>query len=234
MNIPITQFLPIRRGGIINPFKVGQEALQRGIDFVFAGDGRRPPALVRKFLHDHVNSIITGIKIFREPINRVIDKVVNIISLGYWQDIKDKLHYDNLFHLWMEVDLNDGTSWSMEKNEVVQVKHVKNKQGGIHIPVNKQITINKFFESGKMVLGNRFWTYRAKDNNCQVWVASMLIGSGFLTDQAKNFIIQDTETLISELPTFTERVINGTTDIAARFDILRHGSKLKRHKKQRK
>jgi hypothetical protein len=216
----------MKRGGVINPFKVGREALQRGIDFVFAGDGRRAPAQVRKFLHDHGNSKITSIKIFREPINRVIDKVVNIISLGYWQDIKNKLHYDNLFHLWMEVDLNDSTSWSMEKNEVVQVKDVKNKHGGIVIPLNRAISINEFFEGGKRILGNNFWTYRAKDNNCQVWISSMLIGSGLLTEQAKNFIIQDTETLISQLPTLTERIINGTTDIAARFDILRHGSKL--------
>jgi hypothetical protein len=116
----------------------------------------------------------------------------------------------------------------MEKNEVVQVKPVRNMKSGLYVPINRPITVNQFFEGGKKILGNRFWIYNAKSANCQVWVASMLLGSHLLTNEAKEFVIQDTETVISQLPAFTEKIINGTTDIASRFDILRHGYGIKK------
>ena len=215
-------------GGFINPFKVAKEGLQRGIDFIFSGARNQASGPVRRFLEQHGNSKIKNITIFREPINKVVEKVTNVISLGYWQDIKDKLNYDNLFHLWMEVDLSDGTSWAMEKNEVIQFKPTKNRgERGLVILLKGPLTVNEFFAGGKRVLKDKFWSYRARDNNCQVWISSMLLGSNLFSEASKEFILQDTETLLASLPTFTEGLINGVTDIAARVDILRNGSGIK-------
>ena len=222
----------MRRGGIISP----RELLQRAIDFTFSGPRSFAARPFRKFLEEKGNKQIAEIQIFRTPIYGVIDKVLNVISFGYWYAVKDQLNYDNLFHLYMVVTLADGTQWRLEKNHIVEAKREHNKHGGLNIPITHHApTVNELILNGEALQGKEaFWQYNAKNANCQVFVFTLLKGSNLDTREAEEFILQDTETAVGSLPQVTQRIINKVTDTAAQADILLHGRAIKRKKVVRK
>ena len=59
------------------------------------------PKSVNNVLAKHGNKTITSITICREPIIKLFDKALNILSLGQWEKNKEKLAYDNVYHLYM-------------------------------------------------------------------------------------------------------------------------------------
>jgi hypothetical protein len=60
----------------------------------------------------------------------------------------------------------------------------------------------------------------------------MLKYNDLLTKEAHEFIVQDTETLVANVPAITQRLINLATDIAARADVLRKGNAFTNIKKR--
>lgn len=52
----------------------------------------------------------------------VFEKILNLISLGKWEEQKSKLNYDNMFHLFIVVKLDNGVYIRMEKNEVIRIR----------------------------------------------------------------------------------------------------------------
>lgn len=226
----LTEYYKVK-GGIIGP----GELLQRAIDFTFSGPRKFASAPFRKFLEENGNKDIAQIQIFRTPIFSVIDKVLNVISVGYWNLIKNKLAYDNLFHLYLVITLANGQQWRLEKNHIVEAKRESNKHDGLNVPIHRVITVNELIKNGEQLQGqDKFWHYRADTQNCQVFCYTLLKGSDLITQEAEDFILQDTETVISALPSFTQKIINKTTDFASSADILINGRAIKRKKKIRR
>jgi hypothetical protein len=52
------------------------------------------------------------------------------------------------------------------------------------------------------------------------------LAAGLLNYEAENFIMQDTEAVVSHLPGFSQKIINTVTDIGATVDVLLHGDAL--------
>lgn len=219
------------KAGFINPF----ELIKRGYDFLKGAREHASPQ-VRKFLKENGDKTILKINLFRDPINSAIDKVINIISLGQWQKAKNKINVDDMFHLYMVLYLSDGSEWRLEKNEVVSATKVKNKVG-LNVDITPTLTVGQMFKNTENKIGkDNMWLYNAKNRNCQIWIRDMLKYNNLLTPDNEKFILQDTETAISHLPNIVEKVINATTDLGARADILRYGKsrytkKYRRYKK---
>ena len=74
---------------------------------------------IKKILKKYGNQKIRAISIGRRPINSLVEKAFDVISLGKWSKLRDQYYYDKLFHLFLIITMEDGTIISLEKNSIV-------------------------------------------------------------------------------------------------------------------
>lgn len=158
----------------------------------------------------HGEKKITAIRIAREPIEEIIEKALNVISLGKWGRLKKKYNFDTLFHLSIQMNLEDGTILSFEKIDVVNLeekaicnkKSVKCKE----IAYNQNsLTVNEFVkEPLKTIPKKQYFEYSSFKYNCQDFISKILASHNLLTAPDKTFIYQDISQIVKELPFFTK------------------------------
>ena len=192
------------------------------ISFLKSGS-KKFTSKVNKILKTYGNTQIESITICRHPINSMIKKALELVS---WSTIQ----YDQLFHLYMVFNGNI----LLEKNSVVNMSINPSTPDtetiSVHVPSN--MTINQFIQNGLNNMGpDKFFTYSAYDNNCQVFIMNLLHANGIQDNDADSFIKQDTESIFSSNPTL-RRLTNNVTDIDGRAHELMGGKiieKLQHH-----
>ena len=175
------------------------------------------PRSVRKYLKGP-DIPISSIHIVREPIQSALNTAINILSLGKWSAAKKELGYANLFHLYMIINGNI----KLERNHVVEMGpgRIDSSNKDIQsIPVSllgKQLTLKELLNNTINKIGianmNR---YDPAENNCQNFMLQVLDANGLGGNpHARDFIKQDAKSVISKLPSFTQYVMKGVTDVA--------------------
>lgn len=201
-----------------------KEAYDRVKGFIKGRREEAPPA-IRNLLTAHGNAIINRLRICRVPIDKTIDKVLNIISVGKWAQNKKKYSYDDLFHLYAYINLSDGYMFRIEKNHVVVVQKVKEYDlRGECMEVfsgDSEITLNMFIGKAQQQQGTNFWLYDPVKYNCQQFISSLLNASGLMTPELNEFINQCAECVLQSTPAYIARFV---TDLVGRADILLHGN----------
>lgn len=241
-------------GNFLNAFKFGAE---KAANFVQSIPGRlaavyglnttrldyRPQD--RELIKKYGNEKITHVQVLRTPIVSVIDKAMNFLSLGKFNEIKKKYGYDAFFHLYMILTLQNGTRIRLEKHDVITMTIVFENAPAflksnaeprleemtedpksqpntdvydIHHVSN--VTFNEFLDNTLKYMGkDKMFIYDGVDNNCQVFVKSCLEANNMMTSDLHKFIMQDA----SEVPFFTKYISKKVTDLAHRSDIVIHG-----------
>jgi hypothetical protein len=185
------------------------------------------PPKVRSVIKKYNDKKITNITIGRQPVQSAVTNLLNVISLGQLRKKEKELGYDNLYHLFMLVDLNDGTCLLVEKNSVVNMKKVDKSYGGndkINIPVNKDITFGEFIDKAVKGVGKSIYLYDSINNNCQIFINNLLRYSGLGTGEATKFILQDIEAVLSTSPKYTSIIAKLATEASAKVDRLIQGA----------
>jgi hypothetical protein len=177
----------------------------------------RLPYNVKRYIEDNSDKRIEQMWVYRQPIQSVLTKIFNILSLSKWDEAKNKLGYDDMFHLYIIVQLNDNTRIIMEKNQDINIGPPNaEKFNGDKIEINlngKQPTLLELLENTRKYMGdNDFYTYDSFKNNCQHWVYALLKSNNLLTPQLETFIKQDAEELLKTLPDFAGALANKVTD----------------------
>jgi len=127
----------------------------------------------------------------------------------------------------MIVGFDDGKYLLVEKNQVINMKYVKENYGSadmMKVNINKKITFGEFLMNAAKGMGSSLFLYDAVSNNCQVFVMSLLKYNDLLTPQLTAFIMQDVKTVLSTSPSYTELIAKLTTEAAAKFDRLFNGA----------
>jgi hypothetical protein len=188
----------------------------------------------RELLAKLGNQTINHITIMREPIAGLLEKVMNAISLGKLDEIKRDKNYTDFYHLFMVLTLANGAIIKVEKNQTIELKQLGQTPQGketIDIVPIRQTTLREFLDKGQRMMGtDKYFTYDAKNNNCQVYVYSLLEANSELNNERAHFVMQD----VSELPSFTQTIGRAITDLAHRADILVSGAGLRQKKKKKK
>ena len=135
--------------------------------------------------------------------------------------------YDDLFHLFIELTLDNGQKWILEKIERINiVKEDRSKKQGAEFtssfPVNK--TMNELFQNTKNRMGDRFLPYQSASNNCQVFIMGVLDGNGFNNSERASFVKQDTKSIFANNPVL-RKFANTMTDIGGCNAALQEISK---------
>ncbi len=203
------------------------------------------PPQWRNFINQYGNAEIKNLFVFKQPIQRILTDIFNIISFGKLNQAKTKYGYDELVHTFFIFDTSMGVIL-MEKNQVLNIHLLTQEEinklkeiPNIQIDTNRKIshqdflrdpvfTLNVFIEKGKKYMDQDFVHYNMRTNNCQVFIRDMLIGNGLWDPRYMDFVIQNANEIFNELPQLYNDLVNGLTNSAAFFDYLIYGKALRK------
>jgi len=205
--------------------KAASSVAQRVVD-VTKGKRQGYSPKVRAYLAENGNKTIQGLILRRDPIRGILHTVINALTLGNWAAARRKYAYDKVFHLGLEVTLSAGPTTIVEKNEVINVGPSKPIDGDTETMVIGDpgvLTLQEMLDRTQKLMGDRFFNYSAFENNCQDFIIAILRANNLWTAARDEFVKQPLESLVKELPSYTGRVANVATDLAALADVAIQG-----------
>jgi len=215
------------------------------------GIRKNAPPSFREFLSNFGHLQMQSIRACRNPLMDFGSFALGIASGLKWYEEMKKLNYDNMFHVFFVITLAGGRKARLEKNEVLSIKwfdgnepsvpqstnpgeEPQQKPGCIDIPpIANMPTLQEFINNAHKHVGDAMFMYNGKNNNCQIFLKNLLRYNGMLTQEFEDFIMQDTETLVGNLPTVTQGFMNTVTDVAGLWDVVLHGRGVKQKNKHK-
>lgn len=172
-----------------------------------------------KNLNSFGNLPVKSLMIARTPILKILDKTVNLITLGKWNKLKNEYGFDKMYHLALIANVGN-KNLVIEKNEVINVNtnyKMTSKTETLDVPLNgKTFTINEMLNKTRERLGEKmFYSYDAFNNNCQVFIKECLTSENLYNEPEKNFLFQDLTELQKKVPTASKKIMNATTHLGA-------------------
>ena len=196
----------------------------------FKPRGNEPTGRFEKFLNETDGKRVKRVYVGRKPIVKGIEKALNILSLGGFSKVKKRLKYDDIYHQYMIVEMEDGSRKKMERNHVVESHDVNEddyKDILLSIDVDKPLTTRDLINNAvKKDAESDFWRYNPKTSNCVEFVREVVDGSELLPpteDTNKVLGRQDSEQLINSIPEPLRDVPLAITNIASAGDKIIYG-----------
>jgi hypothetical protein len=240
-----------RGSGIFGNMKEAlSNLIDKGRSFFFPSNSVN--AGTKKLLEKYQNWKIMGATIQRKPVFASIDYVLNIISLGSFGRAKQKMGYDDMFHLSIVFDLespddrNKSQKLKLEKNEKVTLSEgagFTSETEALSIKLNDEITLGALWEKMiKQMTEFYFFQYHAWENNCQVFILSCIKALDSNTSDVEKFIKQDALEIAKQMPRYVGKISQFTTDLGAKLSEIwssltgkgKYHKKRKHHKRHKK
>lgn len=196
----------------------------------------------KSIMSKYGNLRIKSARIRRAPIGSAINSLLNILSLGKFEQYRKEKNFDKYFHLGIVLELEGGKKLLLEKNAKPEFsENFKDTNDTVYmgpVTISGQPTLNEFIQKTVDRVGPfKFSNYHPFTNNCQGFILMLLESNNSLTPALKNFIYQDVQTLLERIPSFTDKIARFATDSAARLQELtgngtkpKHTSKTSRSK----
>lgn len=141
---------------------------------------------------------VIGAVVARTPLNPVINGAINAISFGEFDNLKKKYGYDHFYHLSLVLNLESGEKIMMQKNEVIQIVHLKhsntlnNKTEYYDLNIHqKNWRLDEVINNTKKFMGDaKFYDYDGLLNNCQNFIVSIIKANSWWSMDAEKWIDQ--------------------------------------------
>jgi len=177
---------------------------------------------IKKILNKYGNQKIRAIRIGRRPINSLVEKAFDIISLGKWSKLRKDYYYDKLFHLFLVITMDDGTVISFEKNSIVTMTEKDPRCSlpdveclELEYPADS-ITLDELVKKPLERIGkDSYFVYSPFSQNCQIFIRAVLETFGLYSKKAEEFIYQDITDIVKRLPFYVKYVAKAVTDVDA-------------------
>ena len=216
------------KGGYISDDEEVGMGIIDNIKGFFTGARQDAPPAIRQFFFDNATANVRAIMVGRVPVVSAVQKILNIASLGQLKKNLAKANYDQLYHLYLYIALDNGKLFTLEKNQVVKLTN-GNPYGNasdinkmLLVPVPHPIRFYDFIKKPMDAIGHDLWVYDPAKNNCQKFVYDILNANGLMNAGLKGFILQDPEKIF-ESSGLLKKISQATTDLAARGDLLLKG-----------
>lgn len=177
---------------------------------------------------------IKNVTVYRKPINETIDKVLNLISAGKYEEAKKDSNYDKLFHLGLFLVVQrEGAPVNIvcEKNAVINIAVVRNGGAGqfgdtIEAGAPRQsISLKHILDRAQQLLGPKYFLYDGfNGNNCQVFARAVLQSMRLYTPQIESFVFQPLDHFVSKMPDLSMKIAKIFTDMRGIWDRISGGS----------
>ena len=195
---------------------------------------------IKKILKKYGNKKIRAIRIGRRPINKLVEKAFQIITLGKWDKLKNQYYFDRLFHLFLVLTMEDGTVISFEKNSIVTLSENDSRCSmkdveciELEYPADS-LTLDELVKKPLARIGKeKYFIYNPFSQNCQIFISEVLKTFNLYSPKAKEFVYQDISEIVERLPFYVEYVAKTITDIDATVSKVRgsgHKPKCSCHK----
>lgn len=221
---------------IINPIKnvakkgiseivKGAEAVQDYGEAVIFGRNDFSPK-VRNILKKVGNKMVKSITIKRSPVPSLLTGALSLFSLGKFGKRLER-SFDELFHLYIEMTLDDNSRVLLEKNEVINMDinpksrpKTESKLVNTQIP---QLTINEMLDNTENYMGEKDFFGYSVINNCQDFIVAFFKSNNIGDESDITFIKQDTKQLFQNLP-YLRKLANTVTDLGAKVNEITTGA----------
>lgn len=222
-----------------------QGIVNRISNFISGPRSTLPPQ-VKQFISQYGDWQIKVLEIHRNPLNSKIQSVLNFISGNQFSANKQRLGYDEVFHLYFKITLvdpktNNSKCIVLEKNHVIQIKgcDVADERmptaQQISVPLFRPVTFSDFIQRGIDLVGEYHFVTYTTEWNCQDFLTILLKANRLANSFNIQFLLQNSQELLKGLP-ITRKIANTVTNIGARLERLFHGDGLgkKRISKEKK
>lgn len=182
-------------------------------------DFKQFPKSARDFLTKYKDAKISNFVIRKNPIQSGVEKVLNFISQGKYNEIKEDYAYDTMYHLRLDFEI-DGRIYMTEKTANIQFRNGMTTEEDEVYKINsdKMIPLLTAVENTYKKMGSNFFSYDAFTNNCQNYILNFLSSNGLLTNDAKNFIYQPVDDMVKKLPSYVKKFASGVTKVGSVVD----------------
>ena len=158
------------------------------------------PKIINDFMKSRGNQRIIEIQVCRTPVEKYLKKIINFLTFGKLEKTEKKLNYDDIFHLFLKFRLENGESYSIEKNQTVIIrKNPESRYGECKYMNVREYnkTFNEVIIMSEKKHGPNFYRYDFVKYNCQRFLLNItqeLTGK----NEFMNFIYQDFRQTISK------------------------------------
>jgi hypothetical protein len=163
---------------------------------------------VDDFTRRHGDENITRFTISRTVLNSLLTGAIGVIPPSFRRKTQDT----KLNHLHVLIRTTK-TSFSIEKNARITIGNYQKRNGleDMLVSIPFGLTLNKLLNRTRSLMGSRFLSYSARDNNCGHFVLAMLRANNLSTSINTLFMEQSTDHLFTPQ---LRRITNTITDIA--------------------
>ena len=173
------------------------------------------PGVVDRLIKQYGDKKVVQVVILRKPVNSGVQKLLNLITLGGFNRAKNEMKYDEVYHLYVNMTLDNGQTIGIEKNQRVNVAAAGFPTSGVEpsnmLKLNCNVVFKDMIEKAEQAGGDTFYRYNAVTANCQRFISVLMNSSGISGTDA--FVMQDATQLIKN--SGLKRLATGITDIAA-------------------
>ena len=184
------------------------------------------PPRVRDLINKYKDYKIINVLGAKQPIESSVQWLANTISSGKYEQAKSKLGYDNFFHVYLILRLEDGTKLKVEKNEVINIEVISSlqKNTGSYNIGDANIRLGDFLRKGEQLMGpDKYFDYDGFTNNCQIYLLSLLKANGLINKDIGDFFGQDAQAVAQELGVLVSGLFRGVIKTAQIYNLLRYG-----------
>lgn len=177
-----------------------------------------------KLYNKYKNIKIFKIVVMRTKVPQVYDKIIEILSLGTWSNLKKKYGYETFYHIGVIFYLTNGIKLLYEKNSIVSlsvITKIPKEAELMTVPYDGNLTLEIIVRKTEHLMGDRYFRYNAfgePPNNCQTFIISVLQANDLINENLKKFIDQDTEQIVSQSPEFLKKISKTITDFGSVFE----------------
>ena len=202
--------------------------------------GNQLPPHARRLINNYGDYSIQAILVGRAPVQSAIAKIADIITLGAFSKAKERLGYDDIYHLYaiMQLTSPDNTETiyiKTQKNEVVDIKQLQQKaftdlsdkaESVRVIELKAPILFKDWMDNTAKFMQDRLYHYDPADANCQDFILSSLRANNLKVPASlKSWISQDAWSLLGNNQIINKALIS-ITDLASMANVAIEGEGL--------
>ena len=170
----------------------------------------------RAYIRDYGPGRVTGIRVFRVPLDAILNVAIDMMSSGALTDMIAEKGYEALYHLGVvitvqPVDSSQLVYFVYEKNHVVNFASCPPdfpgaKRGMSDVQITSadlpdELTLLDLITRHQVEMGDNYWTYHLIVNNCQYFILYLLNSLGIIAPSVRDFVFQDATSIGAALGT---------------------------------
>lgn len=202
----------------INQPKTFSESVKQYSEALLKGSNNYTTNVI-DIIKENGDNMITKMTIKRRPISNIFEKALNYSTFGAFEKANP---YDKLFHLAVVLYLDNGRSYTLEKNATILLSEPVEKPDTeykeVNYPTENIVSLNSLLERTRQRMGKKYFLYNAKSNNCQDFLLNVFDANDIGGTDERDFIKQDTRKIFNNSPNYLKNMAKFITDMGGRVD----------------